>query len=81
MPQFYRLNVFLAETSATAGGLGSLPDPVGPIKQAQQLPGQVTSADVIAFLRELGTREVHGYRRETGYWVLTRAALDSDEAT
>ena len=81
MPQFYRLNVFLAETSARAGGLDSLLDPVGPVKQEHQPPGHVTSADVIAFMRELGTREVHGYRRETGYWVLTRAALDSDEAT
>ena len=32
MRQFYGLNVFLAETSATAGGLDSLLDPVGPIK-------------------------------------------------
>ncbi|MDX1653733.1 MAG: ornithine decarboxylase [Candidatus Competibacteraceae bacterium] len=36
MAQFYGLNVFLAETSATSGGLDSLLDPVGPIKKAQE---------------------------------------------
>lgn len=36
MVQFYGLNIFLAETSATSGGLDSLLDPVGPIKLAQE---------------------------------------------
>src|SRR5262249_29324312 len=36
MVQFYGLNIFLAETSATSGGLDSLLDPVGPIKVAQE---------------------------------------------
>src|SRR5262249_56008525 len=36
MAQFYGLAVFLAETSATSGGLDSLLDPVGPIKLAQE---------------------------------------------
>jgi len=81
MRQFYGLNIFLAETSARAGGLDSLLDPVGPVKQEHQPPGHVTSADVIAFMRELGTREVHRCRPKTGCRVLTKAALDSDEAT
>jgi len=36
MGQFYGMNIFLAETSATSGGLDSLLDPHGPIKEAQQ---------------------------------------------
>ncbi|MCA9286119.1 MAG: hypothetical protein KDA22_12920, partial [Phycisphaerales bacterium] len=35
--RFYGPNVFLAETSATTGGLDSLLQPVGPLKRAQQL--------------------------------------------
>jgi arginine decarboxylase len=34
--QFYGINLFMAETSATSGGLDSLLDPVGPLKIAQQ---------------------------------------------
>ncbi len=37
MLDFYGLNIFLAETSATSGGLDSLLEPVGPIKRAQEL--------------------------------------------
>ena len=37
MSDFYGLNMFLAETSATSGGLDSLLDPSGPIKKAQEL--------------------------------------------
>jgi arginine decarboxylase len=37
MIQFYGTNIFLAETSATSGGLDSLLDPHGPIKEAQKL--------------------------------------------
>ncbi len=37
MGAFYGPNIFLAETSATSGGLDSLLDPVGPIKEAQEL--------------------------------------------
>ncbi len=36
MTQFYGLNLFMAETSATSGGLDSLLDPTGPIKAAQE---------------------------------------------
>ena len=36
MGAFYGSNIFLAETSATSGGLDSLLEPVGPIKEAQE---------------------------------------------
>ena len=39
MVDFYGLNIFLAETSATSGGLDSLLEPTGPIKSAQA-PGR-----------------------------------------
>ncbi len=44
MLQFYGTNVFLAETSATSGGLDSLLDPVGPIKWAQELAARAFGA-------------------------------------
>jgi arginine decarboxylase len=37
MGAFYGPNIFLAETSATSGGLDSLLEPKGPIKEAQEL--------------------------------------------
>ncbi|MBR9863077.1 MAG: aminotransferase class I/II-fold pyridoxal phosphate-dependent enzyme [Rhodobacteraceae bacterium] len=37
MGAFYGPNIFLAETSATSGGLDSLLEPSGPIKKAQEL--------------------------------------------
>ena len=37
MVQFYGLELFLAETSATCGGLDSLLEPTGPLREAQQL--------------------------------------------
>ncbi len=37
MGAFYGPNIFLAETSATSGGLDSLLEPSGPIKEAQEL--------------------------------------------
>ena len=36
MGEFYGMNIFLAETSATSGGLDSLLEPHGPIKKAQE---------------------------------------------
>jgi arginine decarboxylase len=45
MGDFYGLNVFLAETSATSGGLDSLLEPVGPIKKAQQLAARAFGAE------------------------------------
>jgi arginine decarboxylase len=35
--EFYGRNLFLAETSATTGGLDSLLQPTGPLKKAQEL--------------------------------------------
>ncbi|GAB5538158.1 MAG: decarboxylase [Salibacteraceae bacterium] len=37
MGDFYGRNIFLAETSATTGGLDSLLQPVGPLKKAQEM--------------------------------------------
>ena len=37
MGDFYGANIFMAETSATSGGLDSLLEPTGPIKKAQVL--------------------------------------------
>ncbi len=44
MMQFYGMNVFLAETSATSGGLDSLLQPHGPLKKAQQLAARAFGA-------------------------------------
>lgn len=44
MGDFYGLNIFLAETSATSGGLDSLLDPHGPIKKAQELAARAFGA-------------------------------------
>ncbi len=40
MIDFYGLNIFLAETSATCGGLDSLLEPTGPLREAQQLAAE-----------------------------------------
>ncbi|MGB9225777.1 aminotransferase class I/II-fold pyridoxal phosphate-dependent enzyme [Mycobacterium sp.] len=40
MVGFYGLEVFMAETSATCGGLDSLLEPTGPLREAQQLASQ-----------------------------------------
>ncbi|GJL83664.1 MAG: decarboxylase [marine bacterium B5-7] len=44
MMQFYGMNVFLAETSATSGGLDSLLQPHGPLKKAQELAARAFGA-------------------------------------
>ncbi|KAA3620969.1 MAG: ornithine decarboxylase [Proteobacteria bacterium] len=44
MMQFYGMNVFLAETSATSGGLDSLLQPHGPLKKAQKLAARAFGA-------------------------------------
>src|SRR6202453_1625358 len=44
MVHFYGLDIFLAETSATCGGLDSLLEPTGPLRQAQQLPAKTFGA-------------------------------------
>ncbi len=40
MVGFYGLDVFMAETSATCGGLDSLLEPTGPLRDAQQLAAE-----------------------------------------
>ncbi len=50
MSDFYGLNMFLAETSATSGGLDSLLDPSGPIKKAQELAARAFGADRTFFV-------------------------------
>jgi arginine decarboxylase len=40
MADFYGLDIFLAETSATSGGLDSLLEPTGPLREAQQLAAE-----------------------------------------
>ena len=44
MAEFYGMNIFLAETSATSGGLDSLLEPTGPIKRAQELAARAFGA-------------------------------------
>src|SRR5215472_1444640 len=44
MVGFYGLDIFLAETSATGGGLDSLLEPTGPLRQAQQLAAKTFGA-------------------------------------
>jgi len=44
MAEFYGVNIFLAETSTTSGGLDSLLQPTGPIKTAQELAARAFGA-------------------------------------
>jgi arginine decarboxylase len=44
MGDFYGMNIFMAETSATSGGLDSLLDPHGPIKRAQEAAARAFGA-------------------------------------
>ena len=50
MAQFYGLNIFLAETSATSSGLDSLFDPVGPIKLAEEYAARAFGAKRTLFV-------------------------------
>jgi arginine decarboxylase len=45
MADFYGINVFLAETSATSGGLDSLLAPTGSLKRAQEYAARAFGAD------------------------------------
>ncbi|WP_089603520.1 aminotransferase class I/II-fold pyridoxal phosphate-dependent enzyme [Acinetobacter piscicola] len=44
LAQFYGMNLFMAETSATSGGLDSLLDPVGPLKVALEYAARAFGA-------------------------------------
>ncbi|WP_232478936.1 aminotransferase class I/II-fold pyridoxal phosphate-dependent enzyme [Roseomonas rosulenta] len=50
MGEFYGLNLFLAESSATTGGLDSLLEPTGTIKQAQDMAARAFGADHVFFV-------------------------------
>jgi arginine decarboxylase len=50
MVEFYGINIFLAETSATSGGLDSLLQPHGPIKKAQELAARAFGAKKTYFV-------------------------------
>jgi arginine decarboxylase len=50
MGEFYGANLFLAESSATSGGLDSLLEPTGNIKKAQDLTARAFGADRVFFV-------------------------------
>jgi arginine decarboxylase len=50
MGRFYGLNLFLAESSATTGGLDSLLEPTGNIKAAQEKAARAFGADHVFFV-------------------------------
>jgi arginine decarboxylase len=50
MGEFYGLNLFLAESSATTGGLDSLLEPTGNIKRSQDMAARAFGADHVFFV-------------------------------
>lgn len=50
MGEFYGVNLFLAESSATTGGLDSLLEPTGTIKKAQEMAARAFGADHAFFV-------------------------------
>ena len=50
MGEFYGINLFLAESSATTGGLDSLLEPTGTIKKAQAMAARAFGADHVFFV-------------------------------
>ena len=50
MGAFYGANLFLAESSATTGGLDSLLEPTGNIKKSQELAARAFGADEVFFV-------------------------------
>ena len=50
MGEFYGMNLFLAESSATTGGLDSLLEPTGNIKKAQEKAARAFGADHVFFV-------------------------------
>ena len=43
------------------------------------VPGQVFSREILAFIRELDTPEIHGYKPDLGYRVYTDKAIENCE--
>ena len=60
MGAFYGPNIFLAETSATSGGLDSLLEPHGPIKEAQELAARAVGS-MQTFFATNGTSTCNKY--------------------
>jgi arginine decarboxylase len=50
MAEFYGVNLFMAESSATSGGLDSLLEPTGNIKRAQELAARAFGAEHVYFV-------------------------------
>lgn len=50
MGEFYGRNIFLAETSATTGGLDSLLQPTGPLKKSQELASRAYGSERTYFV-------------------------------
>jgi len=50
MGEFYGINLFLAESSATTGGLDSMLEPTGNIKKAQELAARAFGCDHVFFV-------------------------------
>lgn len=50
MGEFYGINLFLAESSATTGGLDSMLEPTGTIKKAQEYAARAFGADHVFFV-------------------------------
>src|SRR3954468_22301744 len=50
MGEFYGINLFLAESSATTGGLDSLLEPTGNIKRAQEMAARAFGSDHVFFV-------------------------------
>ena len=59
MVGFYGLDIFLAETSATCGGLDSLLEPTGPLHDAQELAAADLrlAADVLRHQRHVDRQQ------------------------
>ena len=56
MGEFYGANLFLAESSATTGGLDSLLEPTGNIKKAQDAAARAFGADRVFFVTPTARR-------------------------
>ena len=78
MGEFYGINLFLAESSATTGGLDSLLEPTGNIKKAQEMAARAFGADHVFFVTNgTSTSQQDGACRR---WC-SRATSSSSTAT
>ena len=74
MVGFYGLDIFLAETSATTGGLDSLLEPTGPLREAQQLAAESLRlpADLLRHERDVDGQQDRRpgarSRQATSFW-------------